>query len=280
MSDSTRRPRRRSSLIAALAALTSIAAIAAIATLAPSAAQAALVTKTVEYKAGDTVCEGYLAYDDATNDRRPGVLVVHAWKGLDAHSKRSCEELAGLGYVAFAADIYGKGVRPSTMEDAAKTSGIYRGDRPLLRARVNAGLDELKRQSQTDSARLAAIGYCFGGMTVLELARSGADLDGVVSFHGGLGSPTPADAKKIKAHVLALHGADDPFVSAEELAGFQKEMREGGVEWQLVSYGGAVHSFTDPDAGNDPSQGAAYDPLAARRAWAAMRSFFDEVVQK
>lgn len=268
------------SMSKSMATMATLALITMITTMTASTAQAALVTKTVEYKAGDTVCEGYLAYDDATKDRRPGVLVAHAWEGLDDHSKRSCDELAKLGYVAFAVDIYGKGVRPSTMEDAGKTSGIYRGDRPLLRARVNAGLEELKRQSQTDGARLAAIGYCFGGTTVLELARSGADVDGVVSFHGGLGSPTPADAKNIKAHVLALHGADDPYVSAEEVAGFQKEMREGDVDWQLVSYGGAVHSFTDLDAGSDPSQGVAYNPLAARRGWAAMRAFFDEVLQK
>jgi len=162
--------------------------------------------------------------------------------------------------VAFGADIYGKGVRPATTEEAAKQAGIYRADRALMRARARAALDRLKAEEHVDPARVAAIGYCFGGGTVLELARSGAEVAGVVSFHGNLDTPNAADAKQIRGKVLVCHGADDPYVPAEQIAAFQKEMREAGVDWQMVSYGGAVHSFTNPDAGSDPSRGVAITP--------------------
>jgi dienelactone hydrolase len=240
-------------------------------------AQARLVTRTVEYRQGETVLEGYLAYDDAVSGKRPGVLVVHEWTGLGPYVKKRVEQLAGMGYVAFGADIYGKGVRPATPELAGKEAGRYKADRQLLRARAQAGLTELRKQPQLDSGRLAAIGYCFGGTTVLELARSGTELRGVVSFHGGLDTPNPAEAKDIRAKVLALHGADDPYVPAAQVAAFQEEMRKGGVDWQMVSYGGAVHSFTNPAAGNDPAKGAAYNARADRRSWEAMKQFFMEI---
>ena len=182
--------------------------------------------------------------------------------------------------MAFGADIYGKGIRPATPEAAGREAGKYRSDRKLLRARAQAGLAELRRQPLVDPGRLAAIGYCFGGTTVLELARSGADLLGVVSFHGGLDTPTPEDAKNIRAKVLALHGADDPHVPPQQVAAFQDEMRKGGVDWQMVIYGGAVHSFTNPDSGNDPSKGVAYNEKADRRSWEAMRVFFAEIFGK
>jgi dienelactone hydrolase len=223
------------------------------------------------------VLEGYLAWDDATTTKRPGVLVVHEWTGINPYIKQRVESLAKLGYVAFAADIYGKGVRPAIQSDAAKTAGIYKNDRPLLRARVRAGLEELKKQKLVDAHRIAAIGYCFGGTTVLELARDGADVKGVVSFHGGLSTPTPQDAKNIKAKVLALHGADDPYVKADEVSAFQEEMRNAKVDWQFVSYGNAVHSFTNPGAGNDNSKGAAYNEKADKRSWKAMKVFFAEI---
>jgi len=240
-------------------------------------ADAAVKTRLVEYKQGDTLLEGYLAWDDAKNGDRPGVLVVHEWTGINAHIRQRTEALAKLGYVAFAADIYGKGIRPAAQSDAAKTAGIYKSDRSLMRARARAGLNELKKQRFVDTQRLAAIGFCFGGTTVLELARDGADLRGVVSFHGGLSTPTPQDAKNITARVLALHGADDPFVKADEVAAFQDEMRKANVDWQFVSYGNAVHSFTNIAAGSDNSKGAAYNEKADRRSWEAMRSFFTEV---
>lgn len=242
--------------------------------------EAKLVTKTVEYRQGDAVLAGYLAYDDATRGKRPGVLVVHEWNGLGPYVQKRVEQLARLGYVAFGADIYGKGIRPATREESAKTAGKYRSDRQLLRDRARAGLDELRKQPMVDTGRLAAIGYCFGGTTVLELARSGADLRGVVSFHGGLDTPNPADAKNIRAKVLVLHGADDPRVPPEQVAAFQDEMRKANVDWYMTMYGSAVHTFTNPEAGNDPSKGNAYNEKADRRSWEAMKQFFVEIFGK
>ncbi len=239
--------------------------------------QGEIVSKPAEYKQGDTVLEGWLVYDDAIPGKRPAVLVVHQWKGLSDYEKKRAEMLARLGYNVLAADISGKGIRPQTPQAAGAEAGKYRNDRALLRARVRAGLDVLRNDERTDPSRMAAIGYCFGGTTVLELARSGAEIAGVVSFHGGLGSPTPADARNIKAKVLALHGADDPNVPQKEVAAFEEEMRQGGVDWQLIAYGGAVHSFTDWNAGNDNSRGAAYNERADRRSWEAMRQFFAEL---
>jgi dienelactone hydrolase len=240
-------------------------------------AEASVKTKTIEYKQGDTILEGYMAWDDAKSAKRPGILIVHEWTGINDHMKQRAEMLAKLGYVAFAADIYGKGIRPSARPEASKTAGIYKDDRPLMRARVRAGLEELKKQKLADPQRIAAIGYCFGGTTVLELARDAADVKGVVSFHGGLTTPTPLDAKNITAKVLVLHGADDPFVKADEVAAFQDEMRKGGVDWQFISYSNAVHSFTNKAAGTDNSKGAAYNEKADRRSWEAMKAFFAEI---
>ena len=233
-------------------------------------------SQVVEYKQGDTTLEGWLAYDTAVQGRRPGVLVAHQWKGLTAYEKRRADMLAKLGYVVFCADVYGKGVRADNPTDASKLAAQYKGDRPLLRARINAAFQQLQKQPLADPSRLAAIGYCFGGTTVLELARSGAEVSGVVSFHGGLSTPSPEDAGRIKGHVLVLHGADDPNVPALEVAAFEQEMRQAKVDWQLVAYGGAVHSFTDPGAGNDNSKGAAYNENADRRSWQAMKDFFAE----
>ena len=234
-------------------------------------------TEAVEYKQGDAVLEGYLAYDDAVKGKRPGVLIVHEWMGVNPYVKKRAEQLARLGYIAFAADIYGKGVRPKNSDEAAAESKKYKTDRQLMRDRVNAGLAILKKNKLADTKRTAAIGYCFGGTTVLELARSGADVNGIVSFHGGLDSLNPNDAKNIKGKVLALHGGDDPFVPAEQVAAFQDEMRKAGVDWNMVIYGGAVHSFTNPDAGNDNSKGAAYNEKADKRSWEDMRQFFSEI---
>ncbi len=240
-------------------------------------AQAEVRTEVVEYKQGDAVLEGYLAYDDAVKGKRPGVLIVHEWMGVNQYVKKRAEQLAKLGYVAFAADIYGKDVRPKTRDEAAAESKKYKADRKLMRARVNAGLDVLKNHKLADTKRTAAIGYCFGGTTVLELARSGADVTGIVSFHGGLDTPNINDAKNIKGKVLVLHGGDDSFVPAEQVASFQDEMRKAGVDWNMVIYGGAVHSFTNPDSGNDNSKGAAYNEKADRRSWEDMKQFFSEI---
>lgn len=242
-----------------------------------AACRAEIKTEAVEYRHGNTVLEGLLAYDSARTGKRPGVLIVHQWKGLGAYEKKRAEMLAGLGYTVFALDMYGKGVRADNPKDASALAAKYKDDRALMRDRARAGLDVLKKNARTDSERVAAIGYCFGGTTVLELARSGADIDGVVSFHGGLGTPKPQDALNIRAKVLALHGADDPFVPPAEVMGFEDEMRQAKTDWQLVSYGGAVHSFTDAGAGTDNSKGAAYNEKADHRSWTAMRNFFDEL---
>ena len=242
-----------------------------------TSAHAKVKSQLVEYKDGDTVLEGYLAFDDAAKGKRPGVLVVHAWMGLDDNARKRADMLAGLGYVAFAADIYGKGVRPKDRDEAGKLAGKYKGDRKLLRQRVNAAYAEMLKNAKVDAAKTAAIGFCFGGTTVLELARSGTTLSGVVSFHGGLDSPTPADGAAIKAKVLVLHGSADQGSKPADIAAFQKELTDAKVDWQLVEYGGAVHCFTDKGAGNDPSKGCAYDPVADVRSWAAMRAFFDEL---
>ena len=239
-------------------------------------ARAALHTEDVEYKQGDATLQGYLAYDDAVKGPRPGVLVVHDWLGCDGYAKMRADMLAKLGYVAFAADIYGKGIRPKDGKEAGPLAGKYKGDRPLLRARVNAALDVLKKQPQVDAKRVAAIGYCFGGTTVLELARSGADIAGIVTFHGGLDTPT-RDAKNIKCKVLLCHGADDPFVPTTDVTALQDELRGAGVDWQMIYYSGAVHSFTRPDAGNDNSKGAAYNERADKRSWEDMKLFFAEI---
>jgi dienelactone hydrolase len=238
--------------------------------------QAAIHTETVEYKQGDAMLEGVLVYDDAIQGKRPGVLVVHQWLGLTDYEKRRATMLAQLGYVAFCADIYGKGVHPKDVSEAGALAGKYKSDRQLLRARVNAGLDALRQQPLVDQKNVAAIGYCFGGTTVLELARSGAELNGVVSFHGGLDSPTPADGKNIKCKVLALAGADDPFQKPEDLTAFESEMRDNKVDWQIVFYGGAVHAFTQPDPGF-VNAGAKYNEKADKRSWEAMKQFFAEI---
>jgi dienelactone hydrolase len=254
-----------------------ITALIALSIMAGLNAGAEIISQPVEYKQGNAVLEGVWVHDDAVPGKRPGVLVVHQWKGLGYYEKKRAEMLAKLGYNVFAADIYGKGIRPQTPQEAGAEAGKYKGDRALLRARAQAALDVLLKQELTDPARVAAIGYCFGGTTVLELARSGADIAAVVSFHGGLGTPTPADAKNIRAKILALHGADDPNVPPKEVAAFEQEMREAKVDWQLVAYGGAVHSFTDWNAGSDNSKGAAYNERADRRSWEAMKQFFAEV---
>ena len=241
---------------------------------------AKIKTEVVEYQDGDTVCEGFLAYDDANDKPRPGVLVVQDWTGVGDYVKGRAQQLAELGYVAFCADIYGKGVRPTDPKDCAAQAGKYKGDRPVLRQRVQAGLAQLVKNPLVQKGNVAAIGYCFGGSTVLELARSGADVRGVVSFHGGLGSPTPEDAKNVKAKVLVCHGADDPFVKADEVAAFKDEMTKGQVSYQFVAYAGAVHSFTNPAAGSDNSKGAAYNAAADKESWTAMKAFFAEVLAK
>jgi dienelactone hydrolase len=248
---------------------------ATLAFILPAAAK--VKTEVVEYKQGDVVLQGYLSYDQSLTGKRPGILVVHDWMGVSEDTKMRAEMLAGLGYVAFTADIYGKGVRPKNAQEAQAEAGKYFQDRTLLRARAKSGLDYLASRPEVDPSRLGVMGYCFGGGTSLELARSGAPVKGVVSFHGSLSTPTPEDAKNIKGKVLILHGADDPYVKQADVAAFMDEMRKGGVNWELVQYSGAVHAFTIKGAGADNSKGAAYNEQADRRSWEAMKNFWNEV---
>ena len=241
--------------------------------IAAGSAQAAIKVQTVEYKQGDTALEGWLVYDDATQGKRPGVVVYPQWMGPSDDEKTAAEKLAAMGYVAFVADIYGKGVRPNTPQAAGAEMGKYLKDRPLLLARAQAAFDQLKQSPMVDTQKLAAFGYCFGGAPALDLGRSGAPLVDIVTFHGVLSTPDPDNAKNIKGHVLVLHGAADPIVNAQAVGAFEKEMTDGHVDWQVVLYGGAMHAFTNPGV-NSPEHGSQYDPLAAKRAWQAMSDLF------
>lgn len=250
-----------------------LALVIALTVLAAGAAHAAVVSKPVEYKIGDAVFEGTIAYDDKATTPRPGVLVVHQWMGPTQHEFTVANHLAALGYVAFVADIYGKGVRPKDADEAGAQAGKFKNDRALLRTRAAGALEAMKAQPQVDPAKVAAIGYCFGGMGALELARAGAPLLGVVSFHGTLNNPTPADARNIHGKVLVLHGEADPFVKPDEVAAFRKEMDDAGVTYTFIGYPGAVHAFTQKSAGFDPSKGAAYNANADVKSWQAMKDF-------
>jgi dienelactone hydrolase len=247
--------------------------------LAAGSALAEISTSSVEYTVNGVTMDGYLAYDHAKQTPRPGILVIHDWMGLGRFIKNKTEELAEQGYVAFAADIYGKNIRPKNQEEASRLATQYKENRQLLRERVRSAFDKLAAMKEVDAAKIVVIGYCFGGTTALELARSGAPVVGTVSFHGGLSSPTPADAKHIKGRVLALHGADDPFVPPAEVRAFKKEMKQAHVRMKFISYPGAVHAFTNPEAGNDNSKGAAYNAEADKKSGDAFREFLKDVFQ-
>ena len=241
-------------------------------------AQAAVKFETVNYKQGDTALEGWLVYDDAISGKRPGIVIYPAWWGPSAQDKDVAEGLAKMGYVAFVADIYGKGVRPDTIPAAAAESGKFYKDRPLVLARAQAAFDQLRQSPMSDASKLAAIGYCFGGMPALDLARSGAPLVDVVVFHGSLGTPNPESDKNIKGHVLALHGAADPIVNAEAVATFEKELTDAGVDWQVNLYGGVMHAFTDHVHVQAPDHGIKYDAAADQRSWQAMSDLFKKTL--
>lgn len=245
-------------------------------------ALAKVKSEVVEYKDGDSVLEGVIFYDDAMVKKKklPGVVVVHAWKGINEYVKMRAEQMAAMGYVAFAADIYGKGIRPTNPKDAGAQAGKYKaGDRKEMRSRAAAAFNLLAADKRVDSNKISAMGYCFGGTVALEMARSGLPLSGVVSFHGGLSTAKPEDAKNIKAKVLVLHGAIDPNVPSAEVAAFQKEMDDAKVSYEFTAYSGAVHAFTEKEAGNDITKGAAYNEVADKRSFIAMKSFLAEVNQ-
>jgi dienelactone hydrolase len=241
------------------------------------AALPVLAGQPLNYADGATKLAGYLARPTAITGKVPGVVVVHQWMGLTDHERKVSDELAKLGYMALAADIYGEGVHPKDTAGAGKTAGIYKGDRALYRRRVQAALDTLKAQKGVDASRLAVIGFCFGGAGALEAARAGMPVKGVVTFHGSLDVPAGYAPGPITAKILVCHGADDPFVDAKAVAAFQDEMRQSKADYVFVAYANAVHSFTQKEAGNDNSKGAAYNEAAQRRSWQHMKDFFKEI---
>jgi dienelactone hydrolase len=242
-------------------------------------AQAAMVARPVEYDVGGKKMQSVLVYDDAVKTPRPGLVMTPDWKGMNDDQVALAKQVAGKDYVILAADVYGIDVRPKNAEEAGAAAKAMLTHRDELRARINAALAQLKAQvgkAPLDGRHWGAFGYCFGGTTTLDLARSGADVQGVVTFHAGLGTDDPALAKNIKAKVLVLNGGDDKSAPDDVIAAFKKEMRDAGVDWEFVSFGGAVHCFAIPTA-HAPGTNCNYDPEAARRGYRMMHDFFDEV---
>lgn len=234
-------------------------------------------TRTIDYFHDGVLLEGLLAWDDKAPGPRPGVLVSHAWAGRDEFAVNKAKALAELGYVGFALDMYGKGVLGTGVEENAKLMEPFMKDRALLQGRQAAALATLKSQPEVDAARVAAIGFCFGGLCVMDLAKSGAELAGVVSFHGLLFPPDNLQDLRIQAKMLILHGYDDPMGTPDQLLALAKELTQGGADWQIHAYGGTVHAFTNPRA-NDPGFGTVYQETADRRSWLSMRNFLAEVL--
>jgi dienelactone hydrolase len=239
---------------------------------------AEIVLRPVDYTdEKGTALHGYVVYDDAVSGKRPGVLVIHDWRGLTDYTKMRADMLAKLGYIAFAADIYGEDIHTQGPDAWGKAVGIYKGDRALYRERARAAYAAFLKQPLLDPMRVAAIGYCFGGTGVIEMARDGLDLKGVVSFHGGLDSRPLSPGATIKAKVLALCGADDPFEKAEDMQAFEQQLKDNAVDYQIVSYGHAVHAFTDRGVDQLNLPGAKYNAAADKRSWQAMRDFLTEI---
>ena len=235
-----------------------------------------LTARDYIYKDGETELEGYLAFDSSNIKPRPAVLIVPQWRGITDHERDVAKRLVNLGYAVLVADIYGKGVRPATSQEAGQQASKYRNDITLMNARSRAALDTLKRQSYVDSRRIAVIGYCFGGQVALEAARAGMDFPVAVSFHGKLATENPATAEGFKAKVLVLHGSADPLVPDSEVADFQREMNAAKVDWYLVSYANAKHSFTEKNAAETENTG--YNATADRRSFQQMLAFFRETI--
>ena len=234
-------------------------------------------TKTVSYKDGTDECEGFVAWDANFEGTRPVVLIVHDWMGRGKFDEQRAREIASMGYLAFSIDVYGKGVRPQNRDEARAAATKWRGgEKEVFRTRLKAGMDEALKNEMADKDNVVAIGYCFGGGAVMHLARSGANLKGVVPFHGGYSVEPEGDAANIKGKVLILHGADDHF---DGLVGIHKELKEAGVDYEIDIYGHAVHAFTNPAAGSNPESGVAYDAEADARSWERMKDFFWELFQ-
>lgn len=250
-----------------------------------SSASAEIQTRTVIYSIEDKQFEGFLALpeDLKEGESAPGVLIVHDWMGLQEDTKNRAIQIAKLGYPAFAADIYGQGIRPTSSEEAGAQAGKYKKNTDLFRKHVTESWKTMLAQPEFESTASVAIGYCFGGTGVLELARSGADIQGVVSFHGNLATDKPAsapDAPKITASIFVMHGAVDPFVPESEVVAFIEEVNAAKADWQLISFSDAVHSFTKEAAGDDPSTGSAYNKRADQRSWAYFQTFLKEIFQR
>jgi dienelactone hydrolase len=242
-----------------------------------STAEAEVQTKQIEYKQGDTVLQGFLAWNDEAKGKRPGVLVVHEWWGHNEHARHQAKRLAEAGYVGFALDMFGKGKVTTHPKEAQAFMAEAKKEPAVLRARFQAALEQLKQDPHVAAGQIAAIGYCFGGSVALDEARSGADLDAVVTFHGALATDHPAQQGKVKPRILVLTGAADPFVPAEEVAAFTREMKTAGANVQVISYPGAKHGFTNPDAGKAGLDALAYNAEADQKSWAAMLAFFKDV---
>jgi dienelactone hydrolase len=236
----------------------------------------AIQTRLIDYTHGDLVLEGFLAWDDVADAPRPAVAISHACGGRSEFEEGRAIRLAQQGYVGFALDMYGKGVRGSNPEENAGLMAPFLEDRPLLQARISAAIDLLREQPEVDAGRVAAMGFCFGGLCVLDLARIGSDVRGVASFHGLFGAPGNTAGNRIGAKVLCLHGYDDPMVPPQSVLDLAAEMSDAGADWQLHAYGNTQHSFTNPNA-NDPAMGAVYDAAADRRSWVALLDFLGEI---
>lgn len=237
--------------------------------------QAVVRTEIVEYQDGGTTCKGFLAWDDAIEGKRPGVLVVHEWWGLNDYARGRAKQLAALGYVAFAADMYGDGKVTEHPQEAGKMATEIRNNLAGWRKRARLALEVLTQQATCDASRLAAIGYCFGGSTVLQLALDGADLDAVVTFHGALTVPTPEEAKRVRGTILVCHGAQDNFIPEQTIQEFRGAMDAANADWSMIYYAHAKHGFTVPENGEGKG-GMAYDQHADKRSWQAMRDLFAE----
>jgi dienelactone hydrolase len=230
----------------------------------------------VIYKDGNQELEGFFAKAQKANPKKIGIIVLPAWMGVDSHAKESAEALAKLGYHAFVADIYGVGNNPKNTGEAGKNAGFYKNNPAEYQKRIQLAIDQLVKAGANKN-QIAVIGYCFGGTGAIEAARGNLNVKGVVSFHGGLGKAANSPTNEIKAKVLVLHGADDPYVPTKEIEAFQNEMRETKADWQMIYYANAVHAFTHKDLDTDSSKGAAYNELADKRSWEAMKMFFEEI---
>ena len=242
--------------------------------------EAAVQTQTINYSDGDTPLKGYLAWDNTIQGKRPGILVVHEWWGLNEHAKAKARDLAKLGYVAFAADMYGQGKATTHPDEAGAWSKQVQSNVQQWRERAQKALEVLRDQRQVDTDQLAAIGYCFGGATVLHLAYSGADVKAVASFHGALPLPSAAEAEAIKAKVLVMQGSEDAFVPMEQVIKLQSALDQADIKAQSILFGNTQHAFTNPEAHTHGIENLKYDPTADKLSWRYMQALFDEVFDK